>query len=104
MADVAICKRCGRELPLDCFYKRNNGSPSSWCKECSKESSNQRYHKLREAADNTPPQQSAKVGRSKLKKVYTDPELAKFTERQLMAELSARGFHAKGTVTREFSF
>lgn len=39
-----------------------------------------------------------------MSKVFTNPELAKFTPAQLMKELAARGYHATGKVTRDFSF
>lgn len=39
-----------------------------------------------------------------MSKVFSNPELAKFTPAQLMKELAARGYHAKGKVTRDFSF
>lgn len=37
--ELKLCKACGRELPITEFYLRANGSPRSYCKNCSKRKS-----------------------------------------------------------------
>lgn len=32
--DTKICTKCGRELPLNCYYSRGNGKLRSDCKDC----------------------------------------------------------------------
>ena len=77
--DTKKCNKCGRELPLDAFHKNQY-----YCKDCKNALQQARYARLREERDNN--------GGGKLLKVYSSEELAKFTPRQLMQELKARGF------------
>lgn len=69
-SETKKCKKCGRTLPLVAFKKncRSKDGYAYICKQCSNTS-----------------------------KVHTLEELAKFTPRQLMDELAARGYH--GTLT-----
>lgn len=66
--NTKVCKVCGNELPLDCFNRHGRSSDgyASVCKACAK-----------------------KQGGT------TNAELAKFTPRELIAELAARGYHGK---------
>lgn len=43
--ETKTCIKCGRELPLNKFYKNKNckDGHSSWCKECAKQYSKQNY-------------------------------------------------------------
>ena len=78
------CTKCGRELTLDNFSKCANSSDGlQWqCKECHRESVRNAYYKRKEKSFGiTPPN-----------KVFTNPELAKFQPRELLAELKARGY------------
>lgn len=73
------CPKCGQELSLDNFYK-NKSQPDGYqvyCKKCHDEIVIK--SKERNKFDN-------------LKKVYSKPELAQFTPRELMTELKARGY------------
>lgn len=83
------CSRCGRELPLEAFHanRTSKDGRQSYCKEC-----------VRAASKASRDVAVSNVMPGKY------PELQSFTPRQLMEELAARGFHAKGTITREFSF
>lgn len=80
-----VCSKCGRELPISNFSKNKKSKDGhhSYCKDCHKEY-NREYNreKPRKAIENT----------HKMLPVYSNPELAKFHPRELMAELKARGF------------
>lgn len=89
-----VCKACGRELSITEFYLCANGLPRSYCKSCTNRKSAE-YLRRKKA--------EGKCGGG-MNKVFTNPELAKFTPAQLMKELAARGYHATGKVTRDFSF
>ena len=86
--ETKVCKHCGRELPVENFAK-NAGTPDGyqrWCRECCSEYNRERTRQKRENAFS-------------FNQKSPDPnsELAKFTPRQLMTELYARGY--KGTLT-----
>ena len=70
------CSRCHKVLEDSCFYKntRNKDGLQTMCKDCQKE-----YNKIRK-------------GGGMKSKSYTNPDLAQFTPRQLIAELKARGY------------
>ena len=92
--ETKICKKCGRELSVDMFHKKSTSKDGlqHYCKECHNESTKKSYHKRkmkRNVLDNV---ETIKVGTSDATKVYSNPELARFTPRQLMEELKARGF------------
>lgn len=78
-----ICRKCGRELPISYFHKNSVSKDGlqSVCKECRK---------------NIDAARSGK-GNKKLSKVYANPDLARFTPRQLIDELKQRGY--RGTLT-----
>lgn len=83
--ETKICKKCGKELPLDKFYKNKSQKDGLgyYCKDCINA-----YKSSRKAnAD----------GWGKLTKVFANPDLAKFKSRELIEELKARGY--KGTLT-----
>lgn len=42
MNDVKTCRDCRQVLPLESFYKRSDGTPHTYCKECSKLRTKQR--------------------------------------------------------------
>lgn len=92
--ETKICTKCGRELSVDMFHKKSTSKDGlqNYCKECHNETVRKSYHKRkmkRNALDNV---EIIKVGASNASKVYSNPELARFTHRQLMEELKARGF------------
>lgn len=106
------CSKCGRELPESCFHKCTASSDGlqSYCSDCTNKYHQQLYAK-RKAADAvrtgvpvdgyiTPVSDSisastVKATASSLHKVYNSPELAKFTPRELIAELRARGYRGE---------
>ena len=78
-----LCKVCGRTLPVSEFSisRKSKDGYQVYCKECSKEYHKKNYESKKQVNDSD----------KKLLKMYTNPELAKFQPRELMAELRARG-------------
>ena len=97
------CAKCGRELPTTDFYTniRNKDGFQDRCKDCQREW-NREYQrkkaaeKKKAALNNEDKIETEKVvidtKEHIMAKVYSEPELAKFTPRQLMQELKARGY------------
>ena len=83
------CKTCGRELELEMFYanKAHKDGHDIYCKDCRKAMNSARQKAKREKSNEVVCSDS-----HNLIKVYSSPELAKFTPRQLMQELKARGY------------
>lgn len=75
------CTRCGRDLPLDEFYKRSDSKDGlqRFCKSC---------------------MNKANMENRERKKEPTDNPLASFKPRQLMEELARRGYKGKLTFTQ----
>lgn len=82
MNELKKCTKCGRELPSTMFNKKKSGKDGlqEHCKDCHKDYYLKSREKKNMAEKNT------------LHKVYAHPELSKYTPRQLMEELKARGF------------
>lgn len=97
------CAKCGRELPTTEFYTniRNKDGFQDRCKDCQREW-NREYQRRKAkekklaALKNEDKIETEKVvidtKEHTMAKVYSEPELAKFTPRQLMQELKARGY------------
>lgn len=79
--ETKVCNKCGRELPKESFNKRNASKDGlqDYCKDCMRVLNKARWERIKDKEDN-------------LHKVYSNPDLARFTPRELMAELKARGF------------
>lgn len=75
---MKTCVKCGRELPEEMFYKNSNYSDGlmSLCKDC--------YNERRKNA-----RRANNVSKG------CNPELEKFTPRELIQELKARGYKGK---------
>ena len=82
------CSKCGRILSLDNFHKKNGTKDGyqGFCKECHKVACRESYHKRKARV------LDSVLMEGSLCKAYAHPDLAKFTPRQLMEELKARGF------------
>ncbi len=78
-----VCKRCGRELPIDNFIVANFGRMTT-CKECVSKKREESKQKNKEIKDYEEEIKKAKRTR-----------LADFTPRDLMEELSRRGYIGK---------
>lgn len=91
--ETKICSKCKRDLPLTEFYKKKCAKDGLQyvCKECQKKESKKG---TRTTGVNTSLERVERVdvGGRILTKVYTNADLSKFTPRELMAELKARGF------------
>ena len=93
------CPKCGRELPTDMFYnnKHNKDGFQDRCKDCQLEYQRKKAKEKKIAALNIEDKvETKKVIMDEkeytMAKVYTNPEFAKFTPREMMAELKSRGF------------
>lgn len=97
--DMKKCCKCGRLLPKTSFNKNRKAKDGlqSECRECHAETMKAYHIKKAEEikAMNTTSKEKeseSKAQESKMIKVYSNVELAKFSPRQLMEELKARGF------------
>lgn len=97
------CAKCGRELPTTEFYTniRNKDGFQDRCKDCQREWNREYQRKKAEKRKKATLNNEDKIETKKvvidtkehiMAKVYSEPELAKFTPRQLMQELKARGY------------
>lgn len=80
------CSKCGNELPLTEFHISRNSADGyqGYCKTCKSLAAKESYVRSKE-------RESSGDAKS-LVKVYSNPELAKYTPRELMIELKSRGF------------
>lgn len=96
---MKVCCKCGRKLPVSAFYakKKSKDGLQHYCKECHVQMCKSYYQskksKKHSVVDKVVTEsKKADIDEHSMCKVYSDPELSKFTPRQLMAELKARGF------------
>ena len=91
-AATKVCKKCGRELPLNMFRTKPNGEPYDTCKECiGAAMSAVRKGKAGKASE-PKPEKAAKAAETAAKPMTDD---------ELVAELRARGWDVKCTKTIE---
>ncbi len=97
------CPKCCRVLPVTEFYTNSHTKDGyqDKCKECqlawNREYQKRKKEEKRLASLNVEDKVETKKvivdeKECTMAKVYTNPELAKFTPREMMAELKARGF------------
>lgn len=80
--ETKVCKTCGKELPIKEFYPKKGALDGlqHQCKECHKETCRRSYAKKKQHLDCYSPVKTH------------NEELQKFTLRELLAELKARGY------------
>ena len=86
------CSKCGRELTIDNFNK-NSKNPDGLqyhCKECALE-----YARISYERRKAKKKEDERIEFEKKYKVFTNKDLAKFTPRELMLELKARGYEGE---------
>ena len=99
---LITCLKCKQELPENSFSKgKNKFGKHSYCKECDKRLSKERYQKKLSKQNTTITVQKQKEEKRVLHKVYKNPELAHFTNRQLLEEIKERGYTGKLYFTNE---
>lgn len=88
-----LCRKCGRELPLSEFHKKYSSKDGlqSFCKECSNKAASEHAKRSTEKKK-AKKIEDARIEFEKKYKIYTNKDLAKFTPRELILELKARGY------------
>ena len=91
--ETKVCKKRGRELPLENFYvnKSLKGGHDNTCKEC-KNTYAKEWQKKNKEKKKLQAKENERIEFEKKYKIYSNRELAKFTPRELILELKARGY------------
>lgn len=89
------CPKCGRLLPKESFNKKAKAKDGLQdnCKDCMRAYNKERYERMKIESDKAIVKVKEYIDLpQKLHKVFSNPDLARFTPRELMSELKARGF------------
>ena len=93
--ETKICTKCGRELSIDMFNKKTTSKDGhqDYCNECHRVANKTSYLKRKMQRNAIDKVETIKVGTGEATKIYAHQELSRFSPRQLMEELKARGFY-----------
>lgn len=88
-----VCRKCGQELPISEFSRKASSKDGlqCYCKKCNSKVTTE-YARKRRERKKAEAKENERIEFEKKYKIYTDKELAKFTPRQLILELKARGY------------
>ena len=91
--ETKVCNKCGRELPVESFGKNHTCKDGrcGTCKDC-KNAYTKEWWKKNQEKKKAQKIENERIEFEKKYKIYTNRELAKFTPRELMLELKARGY------------
>ncbi len=94
--ETKICRKCGRELTVENFFKNHTCKDGidTICKEC-KTAYQREWGKKNREKKRLQAKENERIEFEKKYKIYTNRDLAKFTPRELMLELKARGYEGE---------
>lgn len=88
-----VCRKCGQELPISEFTRKATAKDGlqCYCKKCNSKVTTE-YARKRRERKKAEAKENERIEFEKKYKIYTNKDLAKFTPRELMLELKARGY------------
>lgn len=88
-----VCRKCGQELPISEFTRKATAKDGlqCYCKKCNSKVTAE-YARKRKEREKARKIEDERIEFESKYKIYTNKELAKFTPRQLILELKARGY------------
>jgi hypothetical protein len=91
-----VCRKCGQELPISEFSRKATSKDGlqCYCKKCNSKATSE-YARKRRERKKLQAKENERIEFEKKYKIYTNRELAKFTPRELMLELKARGYEGE---------